>query len=363
MVAVYEQFKKETNLINGEWIGADSGESFDVYNPATEKIIGTVPNAGKSETKRAIEAAHAAFQTFKKTTAKQRSDMLRKLHDVILENQEALAQLLAAEQGKPIFEARGEVGMSAAYVLWYGEEARRIYGDTVPSPWADRRIMVTKQPLGVIASITPWNFPSSMIARKIGPAIAAGCTAVCKPAESTPYSGLVWGWLCKEAGIPDGVVNIVTGDPVEIGKELTSNPLVKKVTFTGSTRVGKLLLKQSATSVKKVSMELGGNAPFIVFNDADLDRAVEGAIAAKYRNSGQTCVCTNRFYVQSKVYNKFVEKLVAATEALKVGHSNEDGVQQGPLINEAAAAKCEEFVADATDCNWRQASFTWRYIL
>lgn len=348
MVAAFEALKKEANFINGEWVGADSGGTFDVLNPATNEVIGNVPNAGGAETRRAIEAAHAAFKTFSKTTAKERSEMLRRLHDVILENQEALAQLLAVEQGKPIFEARGEVGMSAAYVLWYGEEARRVYGDTVPSPWADRRIMVTKQPLGVIASITPWNFPSSMIARKVGPAIATGCTAVCKPAESTPYSGLVWGWLCKEAGIPDGVVNIVTGDPVSIGEELTSNPLVKKVTFTGSTRVGKILLTQSAQSVKKVSMELGGNAPFIIFDDADVDRAVEGAIAAKYRNSGQTCVCTNRFYAQAGIYDQFAEKLVAATKALVVGQSNETGVQQGPLINEAAVAKCEEFVEDAT---------------
>ncbi len=349
MLAISEDLKKEANLIAGEWVGADSGKTFEVNNPATGAIIGTVPNSGRAETKRAIEAAHQAFLSFRKTSAKQRSDMLRRLHDVIMENQEALAQLLSLEQGKPLFESRGEVGMSAAYVLWYAEEARRVYGDVVPSPWPDRRIQVTREPIGVIASITPWNFPSSMIARKVGPAIAAGCTAVCKPAESTPYSGLAWGILCEMAGIPDGVINIVTGDPVEIGKEMTGNPLVKKVTFTGSTRVGKILLQQSAESVKKVSMELGGNAPFIVFNDADVDRAVEGAIAAKYRNSGQTCVCTNRFYAQSGIYDTFVEKLVAASRALKVGEASDDDVKQGPLINEAAVAKCEEFVADALE--------------
>ena len=342
-----KQLMKEANLIGGEWVGSDSGETLEVNNPATLEIIGTVPFAGKAEAKRAVDAAQTAFRSFRKTTANERAQMLRRLHDLIMENQEPLAQLLALEQGKPIFEARGEVGISAAYVLWYAEEARRMYGDVVPSPWADRRIMVTKEPTGVIAAITPWNFPSSMLARKVGPAIAAGCTAVVKPAESTPYSGLAWGLLAEMAGIPAGVINIVTGDAAEIGKEFTSNPLVKKVTFTGSTRVGKILLKQSASSVKKASMELGGNAPFIVFNDADIDRAVEGAIAAKYRNSGQTCVCTNRFFVQSKIYNKFVEKLAAATQALKVGESNEEGVQQGPLINEAAVERVEEMVADA----------------
>ena len=347
MLAISEELKMQANLIGGEWVQADSGETFVVDNPATRETIGTAPMSGKAETKRAIEAAQEAFLSFRKTTAKDRADMLRRLHDLILENHESLAQLLASEQGKPIFEARGEIGMSASYVMWFAEEARRIYGDTVPSPWGDRRIMVTKEALGVVGAITPWNFPSSMLARKIAPAIAAGCTVVCKPAEATPYSGLAWGVLCEKAGIPSGVVNIITGDPVAIGKELTANPLVRKITFTGSTRVGKILLKQSVDTVKKVSMELGGNAPFIVFNDADLDRAVEGAIAAKYRNSGQTCVCTNRFYVQSKIYNKFVDKLVEATEKLKVGQSNDDGVQQGPLINEAAAAKVEEFVEDA----------------
>lgn len=347
MLAISEEFRKELNVIGGDWVSADSGETFEVTNPATGETIGTVPMSGKAETKRAITAAHEAFLTFRKTSAKDRARLLRRLRKLIIEHQEPLAQLLSAEQGKPIAEARAEVRMSASYVMWFAEEARRIYGDTVPSPWADRRIMVTKEPVGVVGAITPWNFPSSMLARKIAPALAAGCTIVCKPAEATPYSGLAWGVLCAKAGIPAGVVNILTGDPVEIGKELTANPLVRKITFTGSTRVGKILLKQSVPTVKKVSMELGGNAPFIVFNDADIDRAVEGAIAAKYRNSGQTCVCTNRLYVQSKIYNKFVEKLVEATEAMKVGQANEEGVVQGPLINEAAVEKCEDFVADA----------------
>ncbi len=349
MLAISEEFKIQSNIIAGEWVGSDSGKTFDVTNPATGEVIGTVPECGADETKRAIDAAEVAFKSFKKTTPKERAEMLHRLHDVIMENQEALANLLSAEQGKPLFEARGEVGMSAAYVRWYAEEARRVYGDVVGSPWADRRILVTREPIGVVSCITPWNFPSSMLARKIGPAIAAGCTVVCKPAEATPYSGLAWGKLAEMAGIPSGVVNIVTGDPVAIGGELTSHPAVRKVTFTGSTRVGKLILQQCAESVKKCSMELGGNAPFLVFDDADVDRAVEGAIAAKYRNSGQTCVCTNRFLAQAGIYDQFVEKLVAATSALKVGQYTEEGVQQGPLINMAAVEKCETFVADAKE--------------
>ncbi len=347
MLAIAKEFKLEANYIDGKWVQADSGETFNVENPATGEVIGVVPNANGSETKRAIEAAHKAFKTFKKTSVKDRVNMLRKLQKVIIENQEALAQLLAAEQGKPIAEARGEVRFSASYVMWFAEEARRVYGDTVPSPWADRRILVTKEPVGVVGAITPWNFPSSMLARKIAPAIAAGCTIVCKPAEATPYSGIAWGKLCEMAGIPEGVVNILTGDPVEIGKELTSNPLVRKITFTGSTRVGKILMSQSVSTVKKISMEMGGNAPFIVFDDADLDRAVEGAMASKYRNSGQTCVCTNRLYVQSGIHDEFVEKFTKASAAMIVGQSNEEGVVQGPLINEAAVTKTEDFVEDA----------------
>ncbi len=348
MLANSNAYLKEKNLIGGEWVDADSGETLSVNNPATGETIGTVPRSGKAETARAIDAAAQAFATFRKTTALERSKMLRRLHDAIMDNQEALAQLLTQEQGKSLFEARGEVGMSAGYVLWFAEEARRSYGDLVPSPWADRRIMVTRQPVGVIAAITPWNFPSSMLARKIGPAIAAGCTSVVKPASQTPYSGIAWGLLAEEAGIPPGVINVVTGSASEIGGEITRNAKVKKVTFTGSTAVGKQLLKQCAGTVKKVSMELGGNAPFIVFDDADIDRAVEGAIAAKYRNSGQTCVCTNRFYVQSKIYNKFVDKLAAAAGELKVGNGLEEGVQQGPLIDMKAVETVEAMIADAT---------------
>ncbi len=349
MLASAQEFKIQTNYINGNWVDADSGETFDVKNPATGEVIGTVPMCGAAETKRAIDAANEAFKTFKKTSVVERVNMLRRLHDLILENDEALAQLLSEEQGKPIAEARGEVRFSASYVMWFAEEARRVYGDTVPSPWADRRIMVTKEPVGVVGAITPWNFPSSMLARKIAPAVAAGCTIVCKPAEATPYSGIAWGMLCEKAGIPAGVVNVLTGDPISIGKELTGNPLVSKITFTGSTRVGKILMTQSVPTVKKISMEMGGNAPFLVFDDADIDSAVEGAIASKFRNSGQTCVCTNRIYAQAGIYDKFIEKFSKATQAMKVGQANEEGVVQGPLINEAAVSKTEEFVKDALD--------------
>ncbi len=341
-------FMKQANLIDGEWVQADSGATIDVVNPANGQVLGNAPKSGKAETRRAIEAAQKAFLSFRKTTALERSTMLRRLHDAIMDNQAVLAELLTLEQGKSLTEAKGEIGASAAYILWFAEEARRAYGDVVPSPWADRKILVTKEPVGVIAAITPWNFPSSMLARKIGPAIAAGCTSVVKPASQTPYSGLAWGVLAEEAGLPKGVINIVTGSASEIGDELCENPLVKKITFTGSTEIGKLLLKKAAGTVKKVSMELGGNAPFLVFDDADVDRAVEGAIVAKYRNSGQTCVCTNRFFVQSGVYDEFVEKLAKASNELKVGPGVDDGVQQGPLIDEKAVEKVEEFVADAT---------------
>lgn len=348
MLQKTSHFMRQANLIDGEWVQADSGATIDVINPATGLKIGTVPKAGKAETRRAIEAADAAFKSFRKTSALERSKLLRRLHDAIMDNQDALGELLTMEQGKSLTEAKGEVGMSAAYVLWFAEEARRTYGDVVPSPWADRRILVTKEPVGVIAAITPWNFPSSMLSRKIGPAIAAGCTAVVKPASQTPYSGLAWGALCEEVGIPKGVINIVTGAAGEIGDEICANPLVKKITFTGSTEVGKILIQKSASTVKKVSMELGGNAPFLVFDDADIDRAAEGAMVAKYRNSGQTCVCTNRFFVQAGVYDAFVEKLAAASKALKVGPGLVEGVQQGPLIDDKAVEKVEELIADAT---------------
>ncbi len=335
-------------LIGGEWVkDSSAGEPIAVVDPATGRLLGTVPNAGRAETARAIEAADAAFPAWREKTAAERADHLRRLAQLITDNKEDLARILTAEQGKPLAEARGEVGMSAAYVQWFAEEGRRIYGDVIPSPWQNRRILVTKDPVGVVGAITPWNFPSSMIARKLGAALAAGCTIVIKPASQTPYSALAWGVLCEEAGIPAGVVNILTGAARQIGAELTSNPLVKKITFTGSTEVGKQLAEQAARTMKKVSMELGGNAPFIVFDDADLDRAVEGAMVAKYRNAGQTCVCTNRFLVQEGIYDAFAERLARASAAMKVGNGFEEGVVQGPLIDERAVAKVEEHIADA----------------
>ncbi|MBX3569727.1 MAG: NAD-dependent succinate-semialdehyde dehydrogenase [Rhizobiaceae bacterium] len=356
-------YMKEANFIGGEWVRADSGATIDVTNPATGLKIGTVPKAGRAETRRAIEAAEAAFQSWKKTSVLERHKLLRKLHDAIMDNQQSLAELLTTEQGKSLAEAKGEVGISAAYVLWFAEEGRRTYGDVVPSPWADRRILVTKQPTGVVAAITPWNFPSSMLARKLAPALAAGCTTVVKPASQTPYSGLAFGALCEEVGFPKGVVNIVTGAASEIGDEICTNPLVKKITFTGSTEVGKVLMAKAAGTVKKVSMELGGNAPFLVFDDADIDRAIEGAMVAKYRNSGQTCVCTNRFFVQDGVYDQFVEKLAAASKKLKVGSGLEDGTQQGPLIDEKAVEKVEEFVSDAKSKGGRVVTGGTRHAL
>ncbi|MGN6772065.1 MAG: NAD-dependent succinate-semialdehyde dehydrogenase [Rhizobiaceae bacterium] len=347
MLQKTSHYMRQANLIGGEWVQADSGATIDVINPATGLKMGTVPKGGKAETRRAIEAAAEAFKSWRRTSALDRSKLLHKLADALLDNQDSLAELLTMEQGKSLTESKGEIGSSAAYVRWFAEEGRRTYGDIVPSPWADRRILVNREPVGVIAAITPWNFPSSMLARKIGPALAAGCTAVVKPASQTPYSGLAWGALCEEVGIPKGVVNIVTGSAGEIGDEICANPIVRKVTFTGSTEVGKILLQKAASTVKKVSMELGGNAPFLVFDDADLDRAVDGAIAAKYRNSGQTCVCTNRFYVQAGIHDKFVEKLAEASNKLKVGSGLEEGTQQGPLIDDKAVEKVEEFVSDA----------------
>ena len=339
---------REQILIGGQWIDAEGGATVSVMNPSNGDLLGTVPDAGVAETRRAIEAASKAFPAWRAKTAAERAALLHRLADLIIENTEELALILTTEQGKPLAEARGEVGGSAAYVRWFAEEARRLYGDVIPSPWAGRRIMVTKEPVGVVAAITPWNFPSSMLSRKIGAALAAGCTVVCKPSELTPYSGLAWGVLAEKAGIPAGVINIVTGDAKAIGGEMTSNPIVKKVTFTGSTAVGKLLMKQCADTMKKISMELGGNAPFIVFDDADLDAAVEGGIASKFRNAGQTCVCTNRFYVQAGIYDAFVERFAEATKKLKVGDGLEPGVVQGPLIEEKAVAKVERLLKDAT---------------
>ncbi|MFQ6776128.1 NAD-dependent succinate-semialdehyde dehydrogenase [Cereibacter sphaeroides] len=341
-------FRREKILVGGDWIQADAGGRIEVTNPATGAVIGTVPDAGAAETARAVAAAEAAFGPWRALTAAERATHLRRLAQAILDHREALAELLTEEQGKPLAEARGEVGMSAAYIQWFAEEARRVYGEVIPSPWPDRRLLVTRQPVGVVAAITPWNFPSSMLARKIGPALAAGCTVVAKPASQTPFSGLAWGVLGEMAGLPAGVLNIVTGSARAIGGELTANPTVRKITFTGSTPVGKVLLAQAAGTVKKMSMELGGNAPFLVFDDADLDRAVEGAIAAKFRNAGQTCVCTNRFYAQAGIHDEFVKRLAAATAALKVGPGAQGGSEIGPLIDAAAVAKTEEMVADAT---------------
>ncbi|MFY0658870.1 MAG: NAD-dependent succinate-semialdehyde dehydrogenase [Shimia sp.] len=337
----------ESNLIGGQWVGADNGATTEITNPATGAVLGTVPEAGGAETQRAIAAASEAFKTWSKTNLMERVTLLHKLHDALMDNQEDLAQLLTAEQGKPLFEARGEIGIGAAYVRWFAEEIRRSKGEIIPSPTNDKRLMVTHHPVGVVGMVTPWNFPSSMLARKIAPALAAGCTIVAKPAPQTPYSGLVWGKLCQDVGFPDGVVNIVTGDAPSIGGAIMENHDVRKVTFTGSTNVGKLLIRQSADQVKKVSMELGGNAPFIVFDDADLDAAVDGAMIAKFRNMGQTCVCTNRFYVQAGIHDAFVAKLKEAVAAMKVGDGIEDGVVQGPLIDENAVKKVEGMVADA----------------
>ena len=340
-------FQRDANLIGGEWVGADGGGTIEVTNPATGEVLGHVPKCGAAETRRAVAAAQKAFVTWSRTTAAERADKLRKLAAALEKNKEELAVLLTSEQGKPLAEARGEVGISAAYVQWFAEEARRVYGDTIPSPWPGRRILVTKEPVGVVAAITPWNFPSSMLSRKLGAALAAGCTVVTKPASQTPYSALAWGVLAEEAGIPPGVINIVTGSAAAIGGELTSNPDVRKITFTGSTEIGKMLMAQAAGTMKRVSMELGGNAPFIVFDDADLDAAVEGAMQSKYRNSGQTCVCANRFIVQAGIYDAFAEKFAAAVKGLKVGNGLEPGTVQGPLIDENAVRKVEEHIADA----------------
>jgi len=333
--------------IDGEWVDADSGDVEKVFNPARNTELGTVPNMGAAETCRAIEAANAALPAWRAKTAKERSAILRKWFDLMMAHQEDLAVLLTAEQGKPLAEAKGEIAYAASFIEWFAEEAKRIYGDTIPAQAADKRILVMREPVGVVAAITPWNFPAAMITRKVGPALAAGCTFVVKPATETPYSALALAVLAEEAGIPKGVFNIVTGSATDIGGEMTSNPIVRKVTFTGSTRVGKILLEQCARTVKKTSMELGGNAPFIVFDDADLDAAVEGAMASKYRNTGQTCVCANRIFVQSGVYEAFAEKLAAAVSKLRVGDGLSGETEQGPLINENAVRKVEDHIADA----------------
>ncbi|WP_171940207.1 NADP-dependent succinate-semialdehyde dehydrogenase [Herbaspirillum rubrisubalbicans] len=338
---------RQQAYLNGAWCDADSGAKLEVHNPANGQLLGHVPLMGATETRRAIEAANAAWPAWKKKTAKERSALLRRWYELMLANADDLALIMTAEQGKPLAEARGEIGYAASFIEWFAEEGKRTYGDTIPSPSPTNRIVVIKEAIGVCAAITPWNFPAAMITRKAGPALAAGCPMVLKPAEATPFSALALAVLAERAGIPAGVFSVVTGTPKEIGGEMTSNPIVRKISFTGSTGVGKLLMQQSASSIKKLSLELGGNAPFIVFDDADLDAAVEGAIASKYRNAGQTCVCANRIYVQDGVYDAFAAKLVEAVKKLKVGDGMENGVTQGPLINEQAVKKVEQHVADA----------------
>jgi succinate-semialdehyde dehydrogenase / glutarate-semialdehyde dehydrogenase len=333
--------------INGKWLDAVGSGTIPVTNPATGEAIGTVPKMGADETHDAIDAANAAYPEWRGKTAAERSTLLRRWFELILENQEDLAILMTAEQGKPLSESRGEIIYAASFIEWFAEEGKRVYGDTIPSHQKDKRIVVLKEPIGVCAAITPWNFPAAMITRKAGPALAAGCTMVLKPATATPYSALALAALADQAGIPAGVINVVTGSSSAIGGEMTSNPIVRKLTFTGSTEIGKQLIEQCAGTVKKVSMELGGNAPFIVFNDADLDAAVEGAIVSKFRNTGQTCVCTNRFLVQDGVYDLFTEKLAAAVSKLKVGDGLKGETQQGPLIDLNSVEKVEEHIADA----------------
>ena len=338
---------REACLVGGKWIEAASGNTIPVRNPATGETIGTVPSLSAAETRQAIEAAHAVFPAWRGKLAKDRSAVLRRLFDLMMENQEDLAQIMTAEQGKPLAESRGEIAYAANFIEWFSEEAKRIYGDLIPQPRSGQRILVMKEPIGVFAAITPWNFPAAMITRKTAPGWAAGCTGVVRPASQTPFSALALGVLAERAGMPPGVCNIITGASGEMGAELTSNPLVRKLTFTGSTEVGAKLLAQAAATIKKCSMELGGNAPFLVFDDADLDAAVQGAMASKYRNTGQTCVCANRILVQDGVFDAFAEKLTTAVRALKVGPGTEEGVTQGPLINADAVAKVEEHVADA----------------
>jgi succinate-semialdehyde dehydrogenase/glutarate-semialdehyde dehydrogenase len=338
---------RTASFVNGTWMPAQSGGTLEVRNPANGELLGSVPDCGSAETRVAIEAANAALPAWRARTASERAALLRRFHALILANQEDLAILMTAEQGKPLSEARGEITYAAAFIEWFAEEARRVYGDVIPGHAKDRRIVVIKQPVGVVGAITPWNFPSAMLARKLAPALAAGCTIVCKPAHQTPFSALALAELGQRAGIPAGVINVLTGSARAIGGELTANPLVRKLTFTGSTAVGKILLEQCAATVKKVSMELGGNAPFIVFDDADLDAAVAGAMASKYRNTGQTCVCANRFLVQKGVYEEFAAKLSAAVSKLRVGDGLAGDTDQGPLIDANAVHKVSEHIADA----------------
>ncbi len=338
---------RQQAFLAGRWCDADSGATFAVTDPATGEVIGHVPDMGADETRRAIDAAQAAWAGWRRRTARERSAILRRWNDLMLAHADDLAAIMTAEQGKPLAEAKGEIAYAASFIEWFAEEGKRVNGDTLQSPAGDKRLLVVKEPIGVCAAITPWNFPAAMITRKAGPALAAGCTMVLKPAEGTPFSALALAALAEEAGVPAGVFSVLTGDARAIGGELTANPVVRKLSFTGSTEVGRLLMAQSAPSIKKLSLELGGNAPFIVFDDADLDAAVAGAMASKFRNAGQTCVCANRIYVQAGVYDAFADKLVAAVRALKVGPGTEPGVEQGPLIDAAALDKVEAHIADA----------------
>jgi succinate-semialdehyde dehydrogenase / glutarate-semialdehyde dehydrogenase len=336
--------------VNGKWVGADSGKTFPVTNPVDNSLVGNVPDMGVAEVKKAIDAAQAALPAWAAKSAKERAAILRKWFDLVMANVEDLATIMTLEQGKPVAEAQAEVKSTASFLEWFGEEGKRAYGDVIPSTFPNSRIIVIKQPVGVCASITPWNFPSSMIARKVGPALAAGCPIICKPAGETPLSALALAVLAEEAGVPAGVFNVVTGkDSKSIGKELCENPLVKKLSFTGSTEVGKILMAQCASNVKKISLELGGNAPFIVFEDADLDAAVDGAVICKFRNAGQTCVCANRIYVHEKIYDQFAEKYAAKVKALKVGNGLATGINIGPLINAKALEKVQEHIKNAVD--------------
>ena len=349
--------------VNGDWIDARSGDVLEVDNPATGEILGTVPALGAEETRGAIEAADAAWAGWRSRPAKERTNLMRKWFGLIMAHQEDLAVLMTSEQGKPLAESRGEIAYAASFVEWFAEEAKRIYGDVIEHPLPGRRIVVLKQPIGVVASITPWNFPAAMITRKCAPALAAGCPVVIRPASQTPFSALALAALAERAGVPPGVINVVTGPSGPMGAELTSNPTVRKLSFTGSTEVGKLLMAQCASTVKKVSLELGGNAPFIVFDDADLDAAVAGAMASKYRNAGQTCVCANRILVQDGVHDAFAAKMAEAVSGLKVGNGLEDGAQQGPLIDMRAVEKVEEHIADATAKGARVAAGGARHAL
>ncbi|TLU68009.1 NADP-dependent succinate-semialdehyde dehydrogenase [Enterobacter sp. MF024] len=340
---------RQQAYIEGKWCDAHRGEAITVSNPANGQTLGSVPKMGADETRTAIEAANRALPAWRALTAKERANILRRWFDLMMANQDDLAQLMTLEQGKPLAEAKGEISYAASFIEWFAEEGKRVYGDTIPGHQADKRLIVIKQPIGVTAAITPWNFPAAMITRKAGPALAAGCTMVLKPASQTPFSALALAELASRAGIPEGVFNVVTGSASDIGNELTSNPLVRKLSFTGSTEIGRQLMAQCAKDIKKVSLELGGNAPFIVFDDADLDKAVEGALASKFRNAGQTCVCANRLYVQDGVYDRFAEKLQQAVDKLQLGDGMTPGVTTGPLIDSKAVAKVEEHIADAVD--------------